>query len=184
MSLDFELGTKEISVQFDLDKNPASATQWTAAHATSGVLNVSADGQNLFSFDWTWVELIEWLGQNWSELTHNLSDAETAFAVNIFENSTYKAFEEKVWEFKESHDLARAVQGALIPSVIVSRVDDTGMVSVKTIYGKTQTYNLPWSEVEDILRALGDCLAGVLRPLSDPRAVIALKEWDHNSAVV
>jgi hypothetical protein len=71
-----------------------------------------------------------------------------------------------------AHDLARALQGADVPSLFVTRLGDDALVA-----GAGARQRIPWSDVEATLDELGGAIATRVSPVDDDRAAHAVQRW-------
>lgn len=163
----------------------------TAANATEGFLELSVRDHIVWSadaaFSWTWIELLEWLGQNWScleledglpfdvdpvtlvDLRNHVKRSSSALAHAVAEER-----ELRLWDFLEAHDLNRSLQGANYSGVVVWREGLVGHVLTELFHETA-----PWDELRESLGSLGDEIAARLESLGvdDGRAQHALRAW-------
>jgi Zn-dependent peptidase ImmA (M78 family) len=158
---------------------------------TDGTLEVVVAGEVTWSamdgFSWTWIELLEWLALNWSRIQYEDglpfdTDPRTTEDLRRFveRESLYAStavadeIEMTLWEFLESHDLNRALQGASYRSVVIWREGLLGHVLTASKHAV-----MPWKELKGLLSELGDIIAGRLKGFDslDARGVAARANW-------
>lgn len=156
-----------------------------AARATSGSLALSVEGQTVWGgpapgtgFRWTWVDLLHHLATAWPELLwfdglpFGLRPEPPAKlwsqAEGRWVDRPASAVDEEASDleaFLETHDLARGVQGAVLPAVLVVREGNLSWICTDAA-----TVARPLSETIGTLEALCDAIAGRVAGLRDPRA--------------
>ena len=173
----------------------SSAT--AASDATLGRLRVSLGGHTVWhgkaqsaGFEWTWVELLEFLGDSWVFLA--LEDGApfgiapstvprmVAAAETVIERSNplgSDVQEEHLEAYRATHDLAEAVQGAVLPPVWVVRDGTQGWVASTRL-----TAAAPIDEVLAVLEQTGDAIAARLEGLDDERSTEAVRRWRGRAA--
>lgn len=169
----------------------------TASEATFGQLRISLDGHAIWygetqsrGFEWTWVELLEFLGDNWIFLeledgapfgvAPSTAGRMLARAEATIErvNPLGSEFEEEHLEsYRATHDLAEAVQGAVLPPVWVVRDGTRGWVA-----STYRTATAPIGEVLGVLNQIGDVIAARLTTVDDKRAGEAVRRWRQRAA--
>jgi hypothetical protein len=132
-----------------------------AAELTRGRLVIAVAENVVWDFSWTWIELLEWLAENWKVLT---AEHETPASDSEEDESS--------WSFLQEHSLGSAVQGAVTPLLIIWRDGDTGRIDAGPGYGRA-----PWQPIEDSLWTLGEHIASYLND-DDERGAIALRNWE------
>jgi Zn-dependent peptidase ImmA (M78 family) len=165
-----------------------------AAEATRGELRLLLRGEVIWrglddrcGFEWTWIELLEFLGDAWPYLMW-----EEGFPLGLRPAPTEKlsAQAEMMWEqdpeeiresreavfeaFQGVHDLSRGLQGVVLPPLWIVREGRVCWLS-----SKQQAVLRSSDEVIQTLSALGDAIAERLRNTShtDARAESALGTW-------
>jgi Zn-dependent peptidase ImmA (M78 family) len=170
----------------------------TAADVTRGQLRVAVRGMPVWSsgapgqgVTWTWVEMLEFLGRAWRWLAWEdglplgLRPADPA-QVRAEAESRWQEMaahrreeeERQLESFEDTHDLARSVQGAVLPSVWVFREGHDAWVC-----GGGRAVRRPAQEVLGSLAQLGDCLTTRLAEVPDPRATAAVETWRTRAEV-
>lgn len=174
-----------VELQWDEPRNPSNA-----AEATWGRLSLSIDGHRLWGSNaggihWTWIELLEWLADAWAWIRHEeagpaklpfMWDAsrpswamdKLARYLEGLPASRRGAVHEEALEFVERHDLARALQGAIVPSVLVLREGHGAWVA---------GHHLPLDAVLDALERLGAAIVARIEGIDDERASAARDAW-------
>lgn len=132
-----------------------------AAELTRGKLVLQVGETPVWNFSWTWVELLEWLAQNWTELISN--ESQLALSQSGIETAS--------WEFLSAHDLGVSVQGAALPTIVIWRDGDEAHVYSDEASGVDS-----WQPMEDSLWTLGEHIASYLNE-DDERSAIALHDW-------
>jgi Zn-dependent peptidase ImmA (M78 family) len=167
----------------------------SAADSTRGRLRLLLRGEVIWrglddrcGFEWTWVELLEFLGETWPYLMW-----EEGFPLGLRPAPTEKLFAqaEMMWEqdpeeiresreavfetFQGVHDLSRGLQGVVLPPLWVVREGHLCWLATKQ-----QSVLRSSDEVMQTLAALGDSIAERLcdtRAATDARALSALRTW-------
>ncbi|WP_420437292.1 ImmA/IrrE family metallo-endopeptidase [Candidatus Poriferisodalis sp.] len=184
-------------VEFALDwcdPKPASSEPdgIAAADLTRGCLRVRLRGTPTWSgqtesdgFEWTWIELLEFLSDNWIYLsvedgaplgvapgTASAMLASAENAAQRFNPLDADLETEHLEAFRLSHDLAEAVEGAVLPPLWVVRDGRWGVVA--------STHNVvaaPFDEILGVLEQVGDHIADRLESASDERSRRVLDAW-------
>ncbi|WP_122263186.1 ImmA/IrrE family metallo-endopeptidase [Ornithinimicrobium cerasi] len=162
-----------------------------AALATEGTLEIYLDGRSAWpaegGFAWTWIELLEWFSHNWTslELEDGLPfdvDPQSVSELQSYVLGAYRYSpslnsdepELLLWEFFESHDMNRALQGASSRPFVVWREGHLG--HILTDKGRV---TVPWQHVIETLEGLGNEIAARLDVAggADARSQHALQEW-------
>jgi Zn-dependent peptidase ImmA (M78 family) len=137
-------------------------------------------------FEWTWVELLEWLANSWLALTlddglpfpvsptnaYDLTRYVNA-AVDDSSGSLADERETRLWEFRETHDFARALPGTMPPSFIVWREGLLGHV----LTAENHWSGFEWDVLQGFLTEIGESIASRLEGSTDERSVLALDFW-------
>ncbi len=127
------------AILFEVQWSAESAA--TSADATRGALRLWAHGRQVWpgndldeAFEWTWVELAEFLAKSWrwllwenglpfelpgGSITQVHVDLNRRWG--LFSMAAREEEEEELYSFEERHDLARALMGAVAPSVSTPR---------------------------------------------------------------
>lgn len=166
-----------------------SSQSKTPAGRTDGELSVRLDDRvDWFStgaFAWTWIELLEWLGESWTALMAEdglprpLDPASFADLLRLIERDARYAsgsaahdMESAWWEFFESHDLSRALGGAWPRPLLIWREGH-----IAHILTDDEHLRGSWNAVRGSLVALGDAIKERVSALSDARSLRARNQW-------
>ena len=79
--------------------------------------------------------------------------------------------------YRMTHDLAEAVQGAVVPPLWIVRDGESGWVA-----SAPRTAKASFQELLDVLVEVGDFIASRLAPLSDIRSIKAVRAWNERNA--
>lgn len=167
----------------------------TAASATEGQLTLMVEEEDVWpasDFTWTWIELLEWLGDSWPWLCGEdglpfCADPETTEDLRRWLHQEYRLSstserdraELALWDFLAVHDLSQAVKGAQPPAVVVWREGLVGHVLTDTRHVRTS-----WTSVRRSLEALGWEIHTRLEPLrGDARAEAAREAWESRDSL-
>lgn len=163
-----------------------------SAELTHGVLTLSIGDHEVWGQDdgeWPWVDLLQWLGRSWAWLRGEEglpaplpSDAPSfRFLVEYLEHATRgqpQASRSRasmaLWNFRETHDLSRALLGAEAPPILVWR---EGLLA--HILTEENRFTARWSSIIRSITALGEAIAHRLQPIesSDERARAVIRAW-------
>ena len=171
-------------------------SQSTGAEATRGLLRVNLRGRPVWygeneatGFEWTWIELLEFLAESWLYLVMEdgaplgvaLDTAPRMLAAAEVEISEYPLGSDledhQLEAYRMTHDLAEAVQGAVVPPLWIVRDGESGWVA-----SATRTAKVPFQELLDVLITVGDFIASTLAPLSDSRSIKAVRTWSERQS--
>ena len=170
----------------------AGGPRRTGAEATRGSLRVSLRGRAVWhgvdetgGFEWTWIELLEFLAESWLYLA--LEDgpplgvaldtaprmlAAAEVAVESGASLWYDIEREQLETYRVTHDLAEAVQGAVMPSLWIVRDGNSGWAA-----SAVATSRAPFGELLGVLRSLGDYIESRLTGMTDRRSREAVRAW-------
>lgn len=170
----------------------AGGSRTSAANATRGSLRVSLRGKAVWhgpeeatGFEWTWIELLEFLAESWLYLAiedgtplgvaldtvpRMVAAAEMAAESGSPLGSDLER--EQLEAYRMTHDLAEAVQGAAMPPLWIVRDGNSGWAA-----STTATAKAPFHELLDLLRKVGDCITSRLDGVSDARSREAVRSW-------
>lgn len=189
MAIRLQLGTSD-GIQLDLKvddkRKDGTGLIW-------GKGELYANGQPLLAGDdngaveWTWVDLLEWLGKNWAYL---LCEQSFPFQVPASNLSTLMRDLEKRWEnmsearvedeeeeahrFFDRHDFASAFKGVFFPSVFIMRQG----ALIEVIHTEPdKTIWLPLDKVRSDLEEIGNGLASLAKKADEGRGVAAAQQW-------
>jgi hypothetical protein len=183
--------TLRIEIRWDEPRNADNS-----AEATWGRLALAVGEQPLWggasgSIRWTWIELLEWLADAWtwllyeqggpSSLPFMWDPARPQHAMLKLEHfleglplAQRGKVHEEVFEFIERHDLARALHGAIVPSVLVLREGHGVWVAGRYL------------RLEPVFEALVGAAQAILARLDgvdDERATAARAAWEARERV-
>jgi hypothetical protein len=143
---------------------------------------------------WTWLDLLEFLARNWPWLVLEESypipvsplfpgslrgAAEHRWESGDLPEETIDREDEAVYRFLCRHDLAMALKGLFVPSLILLRQGNQYLVSYPAMRLNVLR---PYREIIDTLTALGDRLATAVENSQHPRAKLAYDLWQERSA--
>lgn len=136
---------------------------------------------------WTWVDLLEWFGKQWSWL---LLEQDFPFQVPALDITTLMRDLEKRWEnmpearaedeeeeayrFLGRHDLASAFKGIFFPSVYLMRQGDVMEI---TSVEHASTWHLPFHRMVEDLEQIGHGLAELAVGEPGGRGSSAASQW-------
>ena len=171
---------------------PTRDLKTTAAEATRGSLRVSLRGRPVWhgadqamGFEWTWIELLEFLSASWFYLAiedgaplgvaldtapRMLAAAEAAIESGSPLGSDLER--EQLEAYRMTHDLAEAVQGAVMPPLWTMREGNSGWAA-----STTSTARAPFHALLDVLHEVGEGIASRLKGMSDHRSREAIRAW-------
>lgn len=147
------------------------------------------DANNLVPLHWTWLDLLEFLAQHWSALL-----LEETYPIPVLPlypgllrreaerrwedqpDETIDAEDEAVYRFICRHDIAMALKGLFVPSLILLR---QGQYFALSCAASGRHLMLPYEVVVATLTAVGDYLADALHGSQEPRAQSAVARWQH-----
>ncbi len=187
----------EIDVRWTRDQ---VGTASTATDATWGRLSVTVGGDLFWGrrgavgregLDWTWGDVLVQLAETWPWLEYEegwpagLSplaplDFDSAVRQRLAELSGRRRSEEEqlLYEFRGRHDLSRALQGAVVPSLWLVREGCEMWVA-----SDTRQVRISAAAVLEKLEALGEQIADRLATVQDPRARDLREDWGRRRAV-
>ncbi len=164
----------------------------TSADATRGALRLWAHGRQVWpgndldeAFEWTWVELAEFLAKSWrwilwetglpfelpgGSITQAHVDLDRRW--DLLSMAAREEEEEDLYSFEERHDLARALMGAVAPSVWLVREGNMCWISTQD-----DAVLVPFRVVEEALQGFVDAVISRLADV-DERASAVRAEWD------
>ena len=167
-------------------------SQRTGAEATRGTLRASLRGRAVWhgaddaaGFEWTWIELLEFLSESWLYLVledgsplgvtldtvpRMLAAVETAVESRAPQGSDGER--EQLEAYRSTHDLAEAVQGALTPPLWIVRDGNFGWAA-----STESTARTAFNELHRVLQELGNWIASRLDAMSDNRSREAVRAW-------
>lgn len=161
----------------------------TAADRSRGVLGIAVDGQVVWggdSFEWTWIELLEWLGYSWLALSADdgappdlefSSRGGRPYAARPFGRDASGGLAEDreiaLWQFLETHDMAKALPGTAHPPFVVWREGLTGHLMTRESHWLVPD----WGTISELLTRVAEALTARLDNCADLRAVTAIEAW-------
>jgi Zn-dependent peptidase ImmA (M78 family) len=192
--MDFGAGDElAISLQW-----PETTDSASAASATRGRLRLSIGGAPIWhdsevagGIEWTWIELLEFLSHVWPWLTW-----EEGFPFGLrggplqalrldlqrrWNNVALVIREEEeahVYDFQESHDLARAIPGLILPSVWFVREGHNCWVA-----SEDSAVLIRLASALSTLNSLGEAIADRLSEVDDRRSRSAKQDWQGRMTV-
>jgi len=141
-------------------------------------------------YEWTWVELLEGLAQNWPWLRWEQGWPIGANPIDpgAFDEETRKVFalssrsrlglETELFEFRESHDLSRFLSGVKIPPLWVVNEGRCCWFGSEGNY-----HRLPSDAMLETLQEVGEAIADRLTGVEDERCVEVLEAWKNRDNV-
>jgi len=167
----------------------------TSAEATRGTLRLWAHGRQVWpggdldeAFEWTWVELVEFLARSWrwlqwengfpfelpgGSITQVHVDLDRRWSLLSMAAREEEA--EDLYSFEERHDLARGLMGATAPSVWLVREGNMCWVSTQDA-----AVLVSFTAVEEALQGFVDAVISRL-PDVDERASSVRAGWAARS---
>lgn len=134
---------------------------------------------------WTWIEFLEFLSRSWNYLLWEegyplgLSPGEPTEIYTVardhWQNMSEEQFrreEHELYAYADTHDLAKAIRGAKLPSIWLVKEGRQMLVSSMV---QTKVYSC--DEILDTLSRWGDAIASRLESLDDKRAIHATELW-------
>lgn len=181
------------AVLFEIRWSAESAA--TSADATRGDLRLWAHGRQVWpgkdldeAFEWTWVEAAEFLANSWrwllwenglpfelagGNITRVYADLNRRW--DLLSMAAREQEEEDFYSFEERHDLARALMGAMAPSVWLIREGNMCWVSTQG-----DAVLVPFKMVQEALQGFADAVISRLAGV-DERASAVRAAWDARS---
>jgi hypothetical protein len=166
----------------------------TGAEATLGSMRVCLRGRPVWhgsddatGVEWTWIELLEFLGEHWLYLSvedgcplgvapdtapRMLAAAEAS--IDALPRALAEFEHEQIEAYRSTHDLAEALQGAVFPPLWVVRDGTAGWLASSAATAKT-----PFGEMLRVLVVVGDLIARRLDGLEDRRSIQAVETWQQ-----
>ena len=167
----------------------------TPANATLGTMRLGigvrdvwygiGDQEDALGLEWTWIDLLEFLGEAWPFLEweegypFGLKPMNPSL-IRIAAEDRWQGLpeerveieEEEIYGFEETHDLTRSFKGARVPSVWLLREG-----SWIWIASREQSILRPLDETLLTLSNLGNAISSRLDGLSDGRSLAAIEAW-------
>lgn len=148
----------------------------TAAEVTYGMLTIFADDVLIWGdpdFEWTWVELIEWLSYSWAIIDRERVAGRSRDEIEA------NLSEDEFADFLYKHNVSQAFGGVLMPELLIWRDGTTGYI--ETSVGLIA---LPVSEWKQFFLHLGYEIAQRMTDSGDERARFALHDWALHSVTI
>jgi Zn-dependent peptidase ImmA (M78 family) len=161
----------------------------TGAAVTSGSLTISLTTEDIWGsseFEWAWIELLEWLTANWLALTvddglpfeanPDTSDHLNDIALASVGDSSGSLAEERafaLWQFRETHDFARALPGTKVAPLVFWREGFVGHVLTNDRHWLVSE----WSGLQSFLSTIGNAIAERVAISQDERSTAAIAAW-------
>lgn len=128
----------------------------TAATVTSGTFEIYSDETLIWGspvFEWSWVEVLEWLNQYWEAINEPLPEAEE---LNV----------------TDELDFSKFIGGVLLAPLVLVRKESEGYLLTKDAI-----ISVPVDEWQNFINQIAEDLITRLTYSADPRARLAIKEW-------
>lgn len=158
----------------------------SAADRTWGSLTAWLAGSPAWRVRWTLVDVLEWLADRWVWLVHEQSwppqvsvdrlaafDVDAQRALEELSGPLRLKVESSLFDFRDRHDLSRALQGCVAPPFWFVRQGHSGWVS-----GGGRNVRVPFESALDAFRNLGETIARRLGVSPDDRALEVLRWWE------
>jgi hypothetical protein len=173
--------TDDLGASTAAEKTRGKALVWVGERLVWG----KRSGPRVESLEWTWIELLEHLAREWTHLMWeeglpNGVDAldtyreQAATSLKELSKSQRPDEEGNLWAFEESHNLARALQGAWAAPLWLLR---------EGVFFRVATVGFEIRIPADVLRAdlsaLGDAIASRLSECRDDRSLAAVGAWQR-----
>jgi len=133
------------------------------------------------------VDLLEFLASNWNWILYEQSypiglymdlpseiDESLRQRVSALSEQELAEYEERVFEYKESHDLSRAFSGVYIPEVYFHRRGNTMIIDAGL-----NNVHIDINEAKSFLTELGDFVCSRIDNLKDKRAILVILNWKN-----
>ncbi|WP_313089512.1 ImmA/IrrE family metallo-endopeptidase [Pseudomonas sp.] len=141
------------------------------------------------SLDWTWIDLLHYLGRNWSALMleqgcplplgaipHPGKLLQTAEARwEDMPESLIHAEESQVHQYLDRHNLSTALSGANVPMLLWLRSGNT----LWLVDEDEQACRVDFSTLRQQLEKIGDTLAGLFADSRQPHVQAAIGQWQQ-----
>jgi len=161
-------------------------TGWLTAGIGDTVVWAWESDEKTSAFEWTWVDLVEFLSNAWPWLEWeegwpfglqpgNPTEIES-IALERWEGmaaSRVLEEEDELRDFLEVHDLSRAIQGAHMPRLLIVREGRTCWVATKSAWDICRL-----SDVLETLTDLGDEIVGRIDDADVPGAETVCTHWE------
>lgn len=190
-------GEFELVLTRSFDKAPlVPANESSRVEAVYGRVKASIDGRAIWcgddestGFEWTWLELLEFLGNCWryfvldegaplgvapSSVPRMLAAAEIEIDRAGPFNGDFEI--DQLEAFRETHDLAEAFGGAVLPPLWVMREGSLGWVAADDRFAAA-----PFDDILAVLEQVGDFVAQAVDNPDYPRSQEAISAWRSRS---
>lgn len=174
-----------LRIEWSTQDPTGDAEQRTLASAVLEVGSVPVWGTREAPFEWTWIELLEFLAEAWRFLVweetypEGLNPQRPALLEHEFERQRDEmssraaaALHEEVLSFYEHHDLSRALHGVSASPVLLVRMGELCVVSTQR-----KDMEVRFEVVIDLLGRIGDTIAKRLAGADDARSSGAVEAW-------
>ncbi|MCC7494010.1 MAG: ImmA/IrrE family metallo-endopeptidase [Fimbriimonadaceae bacterium] len=136
--------------------------------------------------EWTWLDLLEWLGDSWPALLHDegypadspLLPHQPASLVDAIRRVEGDEPSQDQLDWWAQHNLAGAPNGLGLADVVLLRLGQTMVIGCAETNARVV---LPAGQVLDVLRQVGDELAARLNGCEERRGVRALRRWQDRA---
>ena len=171
-------------IAWSADPAAVTAAELTRGALTARIGNYPVWGDTEGGFEWTWIELLEFLAGAWRYIAWEegdplglgdpLPDLRSAARARweLLPGAHRQSEEEELWAFESTHNLASAVQGAWLPDLWLLRRGNDCVIS-----SHAKTAQEPISDALATLVEVASEIAGKLQGATDPRAVNAREAW-------
>lgn len=148
-------------------------------------------GEDDQGFDWTWIDLLQYLGNNWSALMLEqgcplplddvghpgklLHKAEMRW--EDMPDSQVNAEENQLLQFLDRHNLSIAMSGANLPMLLWVRSGDT----LWLVDEDEQAQRVHFSSLRQQLETIGDTLVKQFASSSQPYVQAAISQWQQRN---
>lgn len=150
----------------------------------------NAQGEDV-PLSWTWIDLLEFLGKWWPWITleedypipvsptfPHLLRTEAEQRWEDLDDERVSKEEEAVYRFLCRHDMAMALKGLYVPSLVLLRQGDEFLISSAA---SKSTVVRPLDEVVNTLESLGDHLANFASGTGNARGKGAINLWQNRT---
>lgn len=147
-------------------------------------------GDDNTPLEWTWVDVLEWLGESWpwllceQALPFNIKSQSLATLMRDLERRWENMSEELVEDEEEEalrflarHDMSHALKGIFLPAVLLLRQGSIVNIQVPS---QQLDFCLPLEDVAEDLESIGNTLFE-LASNEHPRAKAAMERWQQRS---
>ncbi|PMR73059.1 hypothetical protein [Billgrantia endophytica] len=145
------------------------------------------DQDNLSSLDWTWIDLLQYIGKNWSALMLEqscplplddvphpgklLQKAEARW--EDMPEALVMAEESQMLQYLDRHNIATALSGANLPMLLWQRSGNT----LWLVDEEEQARRVDFLSLRQRLETIGDTLADLFSSSTQPHVKMAVSQW-------